>query len=44
MEKLEAISNMPEPQTPKQLDKVLGFFNYMSTFIYHYAAKCGPLF
>ena len=44
MEKLEAISNMPEPQTPKQLEKVLGFFNYMSTFIYHYAAKCGPLF
>ena len=32
MEKLEAIANMPEPQTPKQLDKVLGFFNYMSTF------------
>ena len=44
MEKLDAIANMPEPQTPKQLDKVLGFFNYMSTFIYHYAAKCGPLF
>ena len=44
MEKLEAISEMAEPQSPKQLDKVLGFFNYLSNFVFHYAAKCGPLY
>ena len=44
IDKMEAVKAMPEPRTPRQLDKVLGFYNYMSTFIYHYAAKCGPLF
>ena len=43
MDKTKAVRNLAPPDSKKQLAFVLGFFNYMSRYIYHYAAKIAPL-
>ena len=43
VDKTEAIRNLTPPATRKQLNSCLGFFNYMSKYIWHYTAKVRPL-
>ena len=42
--KIEALQKMPYPQTIKQLQSQLGFFNYFSRFIPNFASHAGPLY
>ena len=43
LDKTKTVREMAPPDTPKRLSLVLGFFNYMSKYIYHYSAKVAPL-
>ena len=43
VDKTEAIRNIKPPETRKQLNSCLGFFNYMSKYVWHYTAKVRPL-
>ncbi|GAU43712.1 hypothetical protein TSUD_179950 [Trifolium subterraneum] len=43
-DKVRAIREMPAPQTEKQVRGFLGRLNYISRFISHMAATCGPIF
>ena len=43
LDKTEAIRNIKPPATRKQLNSCLGFFNYMSKYVWHYTAKVRPL-
>jgi len=42
--KVKAIRGMPAPQTEKQVRRFLGQLNYISRFISHITATCGPIF
>jgi len=42
--KVKAIRDMPAPQTKKQVRGFLGRLNYISRFISHITATCGPIF
>ncbi|GAU38952.1 hypothetical protein TSUD_363910 [Trifolium subterraneum] len=43
-DKVRAIREMPAPQTEKQVRGFLGRLNYISRFISHMTATCGPIF
>ncbi|XP_028208435.1 uncharacterized protein LOC114391656 [Glycine soja] len=43
-DKVKAIREMPVPQTEKQVRGFLGRLNYISRFISHMTATCGPIF
>jgi len=43
-DKVRAIREMPAPKTEKQVREFLGRLNYISRFISHMAATCGPIF
>ncbi|GAU51332.1 hypothetical protein TSUD_412790 [Trifolium subterraneum] len=43
-DKVRAIREMPAPQTEKQVRGILGRLNYISRFISHMTATCGPIF
>ncbi|GAU50056.1 hypothetical protein TSUD_186910 [Trifolium subterraneum] len=43
-DKVRAIREMPAPQTEKQVRGFLGRLNYISRFISHMTATCGPKF
>ena len=43
VDKVQAIRDLQPPATVKELQSVLGFFNYMASYIFHYAAKVEPL-
>ncbi|GAU21751.1 hypothetical protein TSUD_328760 [Trifolium subterraneum] len=43
-DKVRAIREMPAPQTEKQIRGFLGRLNYISRFISHMTATCGPIF
>ncbi|GAU22854.1 hypothetical protein TSUD_282210 [Trifolium subterraneum] len=43
-DKVRAIREMPDPQTEKQVRGFLGRLNYISRFISHMTATCGPIF
>lgn len=40
---LEAIANYPEPTTPKELQRAMGFLNFYRQFIRNYAEIAAPL-
>ncbi|GAU51898.1 hypothetical protein TSUD_416830, partial [Trifolium subterraneum] len=44
LDKVRAIREMPAPQTEKQVRGFLGRLNYISRFISHMTATCGPIF
>ena len=43
LDKAQAIRDMKPPTTPKELQKVKGFFTYMARFVWHFSAKMYPL-
>ncbi|XP_058750755.1 uncharacterized protein LOC131623749 [Vicia villosa] len=43
-DKVRAIRDMPAPRTEKQVRGFLGRLNYISRFISHMTATCGPIF
>ena len=43
-DKVKAIREMPAPKTEKQVRGFLGRLNYISRFISHMTATCGPIF
>ncbi|XP_039688638.1 uncharacterized protein [Medicago truncatula] len=43
-DKVKAIREMPTPRTEKQVRGFLGTLNYISRFISHMTATCGPIF
>jgi len=43
-DKVRAIREMPAPKTEKQVRGFLGRLNYISKFISHMYATCGPIF
>ena len=43
LDKTTAVADLRPPSCRKSLSAVLGFFNYMSRYIYHYASKSSPL-
>jgi len=43
-DKVRAIREMPAPKTEKQVRGFLGRLNYISRFISHMTATCGPIF
>jgi len=43
-DKVRAIREMPAPKTEKQVRGFLGRLNYISRFISHTTATCGPIF
>ena len=43
LDKTEAVKNLKPPTTRKELNSVLGFFNYMARYVFHYTAKVRPL-
>ena len=43
VDKVQAIRDLQPPATVKELQSVLGFFNYMASYVFHYAAKVEPL-
>ncbi|GAU43336.1 hypothetical protein TSUD_398810 [Trifolium subterraneum] len=43
-DKVRAIGEMPAPQTENQVRGFLGRLNYISRFISHMTATCGPIF
>ncbi|GAU51646.1 hypothetical protein TSUD_414680 [Trifolium subterraneum] len=43
-DKVRAIQEMPAPKTEKQVRGFLGRLNYISRFISHMTATCGPIF
>ena len=43
LDKTAAVAELQPPSSRKSLSAVLGFFNYMSRYIFHYAAKSAPL-
>jgi len=43
-DKVRAIREMPAPKTEKQVRGFLGRLNYISKFISHMTATCGPIF
>ena len=43
IDKTTAVADLRPPSCRKSLSAVLGFFNYMSRYIYHYASKSAPL-
>jgi len=43
-EKLEKIVSIKPPNNRKELQQILGFFNYFSRFIYNYSFYVGPMY
>jgi len=43
-DKVRAVREMPAPKTEKQVSGFLGRLNYISRFISHMTATCGPIF
>ena len=41
--KTKAVESLEPPTTVKTLRSILGFFNYMSQYLFNYSAKAGPL-
>ena len=43
LDKAQAIRDLKPPTTPKELQRVIGFFQYMARFVWHFSAKMYPL-
>ena len=43
LDKVKAVRELQPPRTLKELQSILGFFNYMAPYIFRFASKVGPL-